>query len=351
LLELGLITPVSDAESTGGRRSTRVAFNPSARVVIGADVGATHVRIAVCDLAGAVLSEHQDEIPVTDGPERVLSYVIEGGLELLAAAGRPPNDVAAVGIGVPGPVDHATGRPSDPPIMPGWNDYDIPARIQTTFPCPVLVDNDVNIMALGERWMHYPNVPDLTFIKVATGIGAGIISDGNLRRGANGTAGDIGHVQVPRAAGKLCRCGKTGCLEPFAAAPGIIGALREKGLQVADSQDIVRLVRAGNLEAAQQVRESGRAIGEMLNMFISVVNPSVVVIGGMIAQIAEHLIAGIRQEVYTNSAPIATKTLSIVQSLSGPRAAVVGAGLIASEHILDAAYVNALQAQLRDSRD
>ena len=124
-------------------------------------------------------------------------------------------------MGLPGPVEHSTGRAINPPIMPGWDRYDVPAHTRRAFDVPVLIDNDVNIMALGERHAHLPEVDDLVFVKVGTGIGAGIISGGVLQRGAQGTAGDLGHVRVARADGVFCRCGNEGCLEAIAAGPAV----------------------------------------------------------------------------------------------------------------------------------
>lgn len=342
LIGTGLVTPVSDAASTGGRPSARIAFNALSKVVIAADIGATHIQVAVCDLAAAVLDEVQKQMLVSEGPEAVLSFVLQASERLLEKVGRPRSDVVAVGIGLPGPVDHATGRPSNPPIMPGWDDYDVPGFVHRAFDVPVLVDNDVNIMALGERATAWPDVDDMIFVKAATGIGSGIISDGSLRRGATGVAGDVGHVHVPRAAGISCRCGKTGCLEAYAGAPAIAASLRERGIDARSGQDIVEFVRSGNLEAARHVREAGRAIGEMLNMCVSVVNPSVIIVGGQLAQSGENLLAGIREEVYANSAPLATRDLTIVQSKSGGRAGVVGASILAIDYVLAPEYVNSM---------
>jgi predicted NBD/HSP70 family sugar kinase len=144
----------------------------------------------------------------------------------------------------------------------------------------------------------------------------------------------VGHVFVPRAAGRACRCGKTGCLEALAGAPGIVQTLRDQGLIVDDREQILELVKAGNMEAAKVIRDAGRAIGEMLNMCISVVNPSMIVVGGMLSQVGENLLAGIREEIYANSTPLATKDLTIVTSRSGGQAAIIGAGILAAEYLL-----------------
>jgi glucokinase len=198
----------------------------------------------------------------------------------------------------------------------------------------VLVDNDVNIMALGERSVAWPDVEHLMFVKIATGIGAGLISGGSLLRGAQGVAGDIGHVQVARAADVACRCGNRGCLEAIASGPAIARTLREQGVEARTGSDVVDLVKRGNIEAIQAVRQAGRDIGEVLTICVSLVNPSVIAIGGSMARVGEHLIAGVREVVYTRSIPLATEHLSIVQSTAAGRAAVIGASMLAIEHVL-----------------
>jgi predicted NBD/HSP70 family sugar kinase len=210
---------------------------------------------------------------------------------------------------------------------------------------PVLVDNDVNIMALGERATSWPDAEHLIFLKVATGIGSGIISGGILQRGAEGTAGDIGHIPVSRGTGVVCRCGNTGCLEAVAGGPAIAGALREEGLDVSNGADVIALVKNGDLRAIHAVRRAGRDIGEVLNMVVSIINPSIVVVGGSMAQASEHLIAGIREVVYSRSMPLATQHLTIAPSRTGPESAVIGASLIAIEHALSPDRIEALAAQ------
>lgn len=211
LLAAGLIAPAGEASSTGGRPPTTFAFRPSARVVLAVDLGATHARMAVTDLASTVLAEAEAPLPIADGPDVVLGWVVEHGRTLLAQAGREPDDLVSVGVGLPGPVEHSTGRPINPPIMPAWDDVDVPGILAAQLGAQVLVDNDVNLMALGEHRSAWPDVDDMLFVKVATGIGSGIISDGRLRRGAQGAAGDIGHIAVPGAADVPCRCGNLGC--------------------------------------------------------------------------------------------------------------------------------------------
>jgi predicted NBD/HSP70 family sugar kinase len=348
LLASGFIAPAGEATSTGGRPPATFRFNPSARVVLAVDLGATHSRLALTDLAGNVLAEHAEQIAIAEGPEVVLDRVVELAHQLLASAGRPASDLVSVGMGLPGPVEHSTGRPINPPIMPGWDDADVPAllRRRLPVPVPVLVDNDVNIMALGEHTSQWGGVDHLLFVKVATGIGAGIISDGAIRRGAQGSAGDLGHIAVPGGLDLPCRCGNTGCLEAVASGPAIASALTALGSPAATGADVVALVRAGDLDASREVREAGRHIGGVLAACVSMLNPSVIVIGGIVAEAGEHLLAGIRESVYHRSLPLATEHLRIVTSRAGGEAAVLGASALAIEHVLSPDAVEAASEAL-----
>ncbi|WP_127792344.1 ROK family transcriptional regulator [Agromyces sp. LHK192] len=344
LMRLGLVTPVADAASTGGRPPSQFAINPGARLVLAADLGASHATIAATDLTGTVLAQRGEAMDIADGPEAVLTRMVEIGHDLIDGLGRDRHDLAAIGIGVPGPVEHSTGRPVNPPIMPGWDRFDVPGWVQQHLEVPVLVDNDVNIMALGERALAWPAVEHLVFVKVATGIGSGVISGGLLQRGAQGIAGDIGHVQVARGAGVPCHCGNRGCLEALASGPAIARALREQGVAADSGSDVIDLVKRGDLDAIQAVRQAGRDIGEVLTACVSLVNPSVIAIGGSMARAGEHLIAGVREVVYTRSMPLATEHLSIVQSAAAANAAVLGASMLAVHHVLSPEGIDQLAA-------
>jgi len=334
LMGLGLISPVGEAQSTGGRPSSRFALNPSAKFVLAADIGATHATIAITNLGGVIVDESVGPIDIADGPPVVLNWMIETALALLARHELSIDDVIGVGIGLPGPVEHSTGRPINPPIMPGWDQFDVPGFVRERLEVPVLVDNDVNIMALGEQAFGTPQTDNLLFVKVATGIGAGVISAGRLMRGAQGIAGDIGHVQIARGAGVPCHCGNLGCLEALASGPAIAAALSAAGLAAAGASDVVELVKHGNIQAIQAVRQAGRDLGEVLTACVSLMNPSVIAVGGSMAAVGDHLIAGVREIIYTRSMPLATSRLTIVQSTAGANAAVLGAGILAIQHAL-----------------
>ena len=341
LLRARLVSPIADAASTGGRPSRQFTFNGTRHGVLGVDIGATHAHIALADLHGTMLVDTEVSISVAEGPTRVLGWVIEEARRLLEQV-EAQIDLRAVGVGLPGPVEHATGRPVDPPIMPGWDRFDVPGLLTEALGVPVLVDNDVNVMAVGEHHDYWSDIEDLLFLKVATGIGAGVITGGRVHRGAQGIAGDIGHVWVPEADGVLCRCGSLGCLEAIAAGPAIASKLQERGMDVEGTPDVVAAVMRGDVDAIREVREAGRIIGRVLTTCVSLINPAVIVLGGPVSNAGDHLLAGAREIIYTRSAPLATSNLQIVRSRGGDKAAVSGASSMAIQHVLSAEAVEAL---------
>jgi predicted NBD/HSP70 family sugar kinase len=342
LIASGLVAAAGEARSSGGRPPTRFAFDPHARVVLAADLGATHATLAVTDLGAKVIGESTEPIDIADGPDHVLGRLWTIWSTILAGAGRTADDVAGVGIGVPGPVEFATGRPTNPPIMPGWDGFDIPAFVHRYVRAPVLVDNDVNLMALGEFDDGWRDVRHLLFVKIATGIGAGIVSDGRINRGARGSAGDLGHVQSLGQHIEECTCGNVGCLEAVAAGPAIAARLRALGVDVDSTAGVVELVRSGNAVARQEVRQAGRVIGAVLATCVNLLNPSVIVIGGPLADAGEHLLAGVREVVYHRSPPLATQHLRISPSNTGRRAGVRGASAMVIQSVLAPEAVDSL---------
>jgi predicted NBD/HSP70 family sugar kinase len=333
LVAAGLVVPSGEAASTGGRPPARFRFNPTARLILAADIGATHLSVALTDLTGVILDQSSMPLNIAEGPQIVLAAVARAGRELLSAAGRSTADLAGIGVGLPGPVDHRTGRPNHPPIMPGWDSYDVAGHLTADLEAPVLVDNDVNIMALGEHTTEYADVEHLLFVKVATGIGAGVISGGRLHRGAQGAAGDIGHIQS-LARTEPCRCGNTGCLEAVASGAAIAEQLRAAGINATTSLDVVALVRAGDTTATQAVRQAGREIGTVLAACVSLLNPSVIVVGGSLSQAGDALLAGLRESIYARSLPLATTELVVTSSRSTPDSALRGAATLVLHHAL-----------------
>jgi glucokinase-like ROK family protein len=344
LIDSSLVHEIGGGTSSGGRPPTMLAFNANAGVLLSADLGATHCRIAVTDLSLQLLGERAADIDIADGPAVVLGWVETQFDELLAEVDRRPSHVRGIGIGVPGPVEFAAGRAVAPPIMPGWHDVRIPEFFRTRFDCPVLVDNDVNIMALGEYGAHAQDAENLLFVKVGTGIGCGIISHGRIHRGAQGAAGDIGHVRVGGYEDVVCRCGNTGCIEAVAGGAALARQLTARGLDARDARDVVALVRRGSPEAAQVVREAGRLLGQVLAVAVNLFNPSVIVLGGDVALAGEQFFAGVREVVYQYSTPLATRDLRIVDAQFGDRAGVVGAAAMVAEYVLAPEQVDRLVA-------
>ncbi len=320
--------------STGGRPPTALAFNASAGVVLAGALGATQSRLAVTDLASGVLAESAHDLAIAVGPEEFLPWLTERFDELLLQAGSTREAVRAIGVGVPGPIEFATGTPVRPPIMPGWDGYPVASWLERRFGVPALVDNDVNVIALGEYTQNWADSDHVAVVKVGTGIGLGLVADRRIFRGALGAAGDIGHIHVMHASDAVCSCGNTGCLEAVAGGRALAVALRESGVSAESARDIVELVANGHPEATRLVRDSGREIGAVLAAVVSLVNPSVVVVTGDLAEAGEHLLAGVREAIYRRSTALATHSLRIVRGIAGEHSGVLGASILAIEHVL-----------------
>jgi predicted NBD/HSP70 family sugar kinase len=320
--------------STGGRPPTLLQFNSRAGCVLAVDLGATSVDVAVTDLSAEVLATAGHRIDIGAGPEVVLGEVDRLAQEVLAEAGLTPADVCAVGVGVPGPVEFSTGRPSHPPIMPGWHDYPVPSAFGR-YECPVYVDNDVNVMALGEMGIA-GSVQDVLVVKVGTGIGCGVIVDGQVYRGAQGSAGDIGHIYVARPEGRtvVCRCGNENCLEAIAGGGALLRDAMAAGMQVSTVREVVERARDGDGQARELVRDAGRTIGTVLAALVNFFNPHRIVMTGGVAQAGVPLIAGIREAVYRRSMPLAARSLEITVSDAPDLSGRLGAALMAIEGFL-----------------
>jgi len=237
LLGKGLIVEDGTTASGGGRPALRLRINPKAGLILVADLGATQARFAVSDLAGAELASTVQELEIDQEPQQVLARTDRNFRALLDTADRPALDVRAIVVGLPGPVETETGTAVKPPLMPRWHGYAVPSYFAECYAADTLVDNDVNLMALGEHRAVYPNLKHLLFIKVGTGIGCGIIVSGALHRGADGAAGDLGHIRVP-GCDAPCRCGNTGCLEAVAGGQALADHLTAKGLAAAPAREV-----------------------------------------------------------------------------------------------------------------
>ncbi|WP_323374012.1 ROK family transcriptional regulator [Plantactinospora alkalitolerans] len=335
LIGRGLLREVGAGRSRGGRRPRQLEV-PVDTVVIGAvDLGARHARIGTLDLAGRVVESRSLEVRIEDGPESVLGTLLTEVTGLMRGASGPGAVLRGIGVGIPGPVQHSTGRIVSPSRMPGWNGFDVVGFLAGRTDVPVVVDNDANLMALGEhRWQH-PELDHAVYVKAGTGIGAGVISGGRLHRGGQGSAGDISHCRVFTAdPAPLCSCGNTGCLEAVASGAALVGALRERGLPVQSLPDVMRLIDDGDRHATALARTAGRSIGEILAVVVNFFNPQAVAIGGLLAD-CEPLLASVRSVLYERCLPLATQTLLIERLGTGADVGILGAGQLVIDRVAD----------------
>jgi predicted NBD/HSP70 family sugar kinase len=323
LLAAGMVVDGETGEATGGRRRRILVFNSAHSRVLAAAVDTTHTRIAVTDLGGRLLADTEIDVPVTTGPSTVLDQIVAASGALLDKCDLSPAHLCGAGLSLPGPVDPASGRPSQPPILPGWDAYPVAEHLQSTLPgVPVLTVNDADASALGEYATAYDGLRSLCLIKVSTGIGTGIVIDGRLYTGADGGAGDIGHVRVSMGGDALCQCGMLGCLAAVASGRAVATRLSELGYAAASGRDVRHLLRAGNADAARLTQEAGRRIGEVMATVVCLLNPEVALIGGALA--SAPLLAGIRETLYRSALPRATRHMSLQLGVLGEDAPLVG---------------------------
>ncbi|WP_035855197.1 ROK family protein [Cryptosporangium arvum] len=337
LIELGFLHETGAGRSRGGRRPRVLELRTNAGVVAAADLGAHHATLALFDLGGTLLAEHELPMDIADGPERVLDWLVErvGAL----AEGQAP--LRGLTVGVPGPVDFRAGRVVSPSRMPGWNGADVPALARAFTDVPVLVENDANLMALGE----FSAAPSehLVFLKAGSGIGCGVIASGQLHRGARGAAGDISHAPVSDQQDVPCSCGRTGCLDAVASGAALARRLAEAGFDVRATTDVVRIARDAEPVSARMFRDAGRATADVLATIVNFFNPDTLVLGGQLSQ-AEPYVANIRSTLYERCLPMAVEKLVIEPSRAGRLAGVIGGGHLMLEHLFDPARVNTLFA-------
>ncbi|MCX5072821.1 ROK family protein [Streptomyces sp. NPDC060334] len=318
--------------SAGGRRARSVSLSGDAGIVIGVDFGHTHLRVAVGNLAHQVLAEESEPLDVDaswvegfDRAEALVGRLIEG-----IGVGR--DKVIGVGLGVPGPIDVESGTLGSTAILPGWAGINPRQELSQRLGVPVYVDNDANLGALGELvWGSGRGVKDLAYIKVASGVGAGLVINGQIYRGPGGTAGEIGHITLDES-GPVCRCGNRGCLETFAAARYVLPLLQGTHGPELTMERVVELAREGDPGCRRVITDVGRHIGSGVASLCNLLNPSRVVLGGSLADAGELVLAPIRESVGRYAIPSAARQLSVLTGSLGGRAEVLGAlALVLSE--------------------
>lgn len=348
-IEMGYLEDGEFGPSSGGRAPRTLRFRSDRGRLVICALGAMHLRVGIAALDGDIIDQVHRHWDISRGPAETLDTALEMIDEILAR--QPEVEVWAVAVGVPGPVDFASGRPVAPPIMPGWNGFDVRRRFEQRFDAPVWVDNDVNLLALSERARRQDDAVDLIFCKIGTGIGAGLLSHGRIHRGANGAAGDIGHVRV-RDSEAQCRCGKTGCLEAEAGgwalvrdaeaaladgAGGFLARHLEDGGAVTP-ESIALAAMDGDALAISLVQRSARLIGESIAGLVNMFNPGVIVVGGAVSSAGEIFLAEVRQRIYELSLPLATRDLSTVRSVGDEKEPLRGGAEMLREQLFDATF-------------
>ena len=326
LVVAGLVEEAGDGQSRGGRRPRLLRLRSGGGIALAADLGTQHARLSVVDMAGAELAG--DEVPVAfdDGPEVVLTAIADRLAEMARAQDAK---VLGVGMGLPGPVDPVTGQITSPSRMPGWHGMPVGEWLAERFGAPAAVDNDANLLALGEYRMRWAQTGarHLVAVKIGRGIGCGIVADGAVHHGANGAAGDISHVRVATVDAdsmRLCGCGRRGCLETIASGAAMLEELAESGVRLDTTADLVEQVHRGDPAANLAVRTAGWHLGEVLAVVVNFFNPQVLVLGGSLA-VADPLVASLRAAIYERCLPMASEAVNIVTASDAPEAGVRGA--------------------------
>ncbi|TFV61134.1 ROK family transcriptional regulator [Mycobacterium sp. PS03-16] len=335
LLDAGLVTEVQPAASTGGRPATLLTVNATAGVVLAAAVGRSRVRLAVCDLAGAILALDDVDQGPGRGPRELMPEVVTRSAALLADSGHGQCPVYGVGLSLPGSVDQRRGCTIDSPVMTGWDGVALPPYFADLTGAPVVLDNDANVIALAERRADRPPVDDLLVVKASTGLGAGIIAGGALQRGAAQAAGEFGHNKTPAADGIACRCGDSGCLEAVAGGWALVRALREQGRDVTHLREVIGLAHGGDAEARRLIRDSGRHVGQVMAAAVNLLNPAELVVAGDMVEAYDIFVAGLRESLYGYATALATRTLQVLPAAFGDRSGVIGSAMVVLDHVLN----------------
>lgn len=327
LKDAGLIIHI-DAKpgaARGGRPGVQVALRDPGQVVVGIDFGHSHVGVAVADLGHTVLAERRAELDVNRQAVEALDGAARLFAEVLARAGVDSKRVIGAGIGIPGPVDRAHGTAGSATILPGWVGLRIASEMERRLGVPVQIENDANLGALAElTWGAGRDCSNFAYIKAATGIGAGIVIDGRLLRGATGTAGEIGHTTLDER-GILCYCGNRGCLETVASGPAIVKLVGNVNGAPLTLARIVELAAEGDVRCRRAVADAGREIGVAVAGLCNLINPERVIVGGLLSQAGEVLLRPLRESIRRHAIQAAAQTVDVRAAVFVERAELLGA--------------------------
>ncbi len=341
LLDAGLLVELGDTEQTGGRRAGRLGFGPGTGAVLAIELGSRHARWRLSDLAGAPLAGGAFPIVIESGDEKVFKPVEVEVRQALDRLELSVDMVRSCAVGFPGPVNFADSHVG-PLHFANWGNGPVSSQLAKWVQGPIAIDNDVNVMAWGDynaKWRR-EGVHDLLFIKHGSGIGCGIIASGQVYRGYDGTAGEVGHIAVADVDPPvICRCGSKNCLDVVASGSALLKQLKARDYRVETVADVSRLASEGDPVVVNMVREAGRALGTVMSAVVSFFNPAIIVMGGSLGALEISLLAGVRESIYAQATMVSTRDLRIVTSALGPEAPLYGATLLA----LDLAYDSAIE--------
>lgn len=325
LLAGGAAVEQMSTDGRRGRPAKTVSLVPAPGIVVGVDVGRTHLRAAVATREGDVLAEREVALPEGHTGEHTVPVVLDLVGHLLREAGRPDGDLVSVGVGLPGPVDGPDGTVGAGTILTGWAGFDVAGRLREALGVPVVTDNDATLGMLAEaRWGAAQGVADAAYVKISTGVGAGLLLGGRLHRGAGGTAGELGHTPL-QPDGAVCRCGNRGCLETFTSVPAVLQMLRPtlgEGLTI---EQVVAGAAAGDPPCRRMVEDVGRNLGRGIALLGNLVDPEVVVLGGPLVAAGEPFLAAVGASLRRSVIPSVARRLRVVPAALGTRTEVLGA--------------------------
>ncbi|KAA9160729.1 ROK family transcriptional regulator [Amycolatopsis acidicola] len=346
LVELGLVVEAGTGRSTGGRAPVQLALNAGAAAVVAVDLGTSGFEVALTDLGANVFAHRAVKWQIEKGPEATLRRVEREIDRILQDNTKRP--IAGVGVGFPGPVRFPAGRPTSAPGMPEWDDYPIGDRLAGRYGVETWVDNEANLMALGElRRGAARKTEDLVFVKLGSGIGAGIVQGGEVRRGHLGGAGDIAHVPVGARSAFPCWCGKASCLVTVAggialghsakalAQNGESPILRQRlGGRTPLAEDLLAAALAGDRASVEVLELAAEQLGRTLAIVVNLLNPGLVLLGGRVMGAADFILPVVRRTVYASSTPLATREIRIERSDPLGHFGIVGAACTAIDALL-----------------
>ena len=341
LLSTGLVKETHAGVSTGGRRPIILAFQDEASSIIGIELGATHISCVLTDLRCKVRASWSAHVPVRDEPVLALDTMITAVRSTLEANGVQPSQLLGIGVAVPSPVD--SKRPGEllPFIVPKWQGYNIATHLEQHFSRRVFIDNDANLGALAELWWAAgPDVQNLAYIKVATGIGAGLIIDRRIFRGSAGIAGEIGHTAID-SNGARCACGLNGCLTTFIGTQFLLERAADYARAGGSTRpapktldELVDTALAGEPNSVELIRYTGQRLGIGVANMLNLLNPDTVVLGGGITRAGDLLVGAVRETLKKMSLAESTSHADIRVSRLDEWGIAVGAATLVLESAL-----------------